>query len=241
MDELREQCPWDKKQTMDTLRPLTIEECYELAGAIAENDAENIREELGDVLLHIVFYSRIGHEKGWFSIKDVCVELVKKLVKRHPHIYADVEVEDENEVKKNWEQIKLEEKKNKRTLDGVPDSLPSLIKGLRLQEKAAGVGFDWNSTDSVMEKMEEELEELKEVVAINDHKKMEEEMGDFLFAVVNYCRHLNIDPDTALEKTNRKFIKRFKRMEDEVRSKKEDLKSKTLEELEDLWQKAKTN
>ena len=209
MDELREQCPWDKKQTNETLRHLTIEETYELSDAILNNDSEEIKKELGDLFLHLVFYSKLGDEKGQFDVSDVLHSVCDKLVYRHPHIYADVEVKDEEEVKQNWEQLKLKEGGNKSVLGGVPNSMPSLVKAMRMQDKAAQVGFDWPSKDDVWDKVDEELQEFKEAEGI----EKEEEFGDLLFSLVNYARWLKINPDDALEKTNKKFKYRFETIE----------------------------
>jgi len=240
MEDLREQCPWDRKQTMESLRPNTIEETYELADAILEKEPGQIKEELGDLMLHVVFYSRIGKEDGNFDIADVCNAIVDKLVKRHPHIYGDVEANSEAEVKNNWEQLKLDEKKDKGALDGIPESLPSLIKGFRLQEKASGVGFDWNDQSQVWEKLEEELGEFKEYAGKEDHpERLEAEFGDLLFSIINYARFLDINPENALEKTNIKFSKRFNYIEDQVKKEGRDLKSMTIGELERYWHEAK--
>jgi MazG family protein len=209
MDELREQCPWDKKQTNETLRHLTIEETYELSDAILNNDSEEIKKELGDLFLHLVFYSKLGDEKGQFDVSDVLHSVCDKLVYRHPHIYADVEVKDEEEVKQNWEQLKLKEGGDKSVLGGVPNSMPSLVKAMRMQDKAAQVGFDWPSKDNVWDKVDEELQEFKEAEGI----EKEEEFGDLLFSLVNYARWLKINPDDALEKTNKKFKYRFETIE----------------------------
>ncbi len=215
MDELREKCPWDKKQTYESLRPLTIEETYELGDAILDNNEEEIKKELGDLLLHIVFYSKIGEENNSFDIGDVSTEIVKKLIYRHPHIYGDVTVKNEEKVKQNWEKLKLKEgKKNKSVLDGVPKSLPTLIKAIRLQEKTAGVGFEWQDNESFYKKIEEELKELKEGIKNKDQENIEEEFGDLLFAIINFARSKKINADNALEKTNIKFIKRFKKLEE---------------------------
>src|SRR6201996_1779583 len=223
MDELREQCPWDKKQTIQTLRPLTIEEMYELADSITENDWKGIREELGDLLLHIVFYARIGREQGQFSLEEVINGICDKLIARHPHIYGDtssqpglVPVNNEEDVKRNWEQLKLKEGK-KSVLSGVPVSLPATVKATRLQEKAGKVGFEWDETAQVWEKVQEEMAELQEAVAAGDQDKIEEEFGDLSFSLINYVRFLQIDAENSLERTNKKFISRFTRMEDEAR------------------------
>lgn len=229
MDELREQCPWDKKQTMETLRPLTIEETYELGDAILKGDMKNVKEELGDLLLHIVFYARIGEEKGEFDIASLTDALCEKLIYRHPHIYSDTKVNNEDDVKKNWEQLKMREGK-KSVLGGVPDSLPSLIKAYRIQDKAAQVKFEWENIEDVWKKVEEEITELKSEVAItkSDSVKVEEEFGDLLFALVNYARFLKVDPETALERTNIKFIRRFKYIEERAESLCKSLNDMTL-------------
>jgi MazG family protein len=240
MDELREQCPWDKKQTIGTLRPLTIEETYELADAITEGDWKGIKEELGDMLLHIVFYARIGKEQGQFTLEEVINGICDKLVARHPHIYGStaqeglVDVKDEEDVKRNWEQLKLREGK-KSVLGGVPVSLPATIKATRLQEKAGKVGFEWDETAQVWEKVKEEMEELQEAVALGDASRIEEEFGDLAFSLVNYARFLHIDAENALERTNRKFIHRFTRMEEEARSNGRSLADMTLQEMDGLW------
>lgn len=240
MDELREQCPWDRKQTIGTLRPLTIEETYELADAITEGDWQGIREELGDVLLHIVFYARIGREQGQFTLDDVINGICDKLISRHPHIYGTtaqeglVDVKNEEDVKRNWEQLKLREGK-KSVLSGVPVSLPATVKATRLQEKAGKVGFEWEETAQVWEKVKEEMEELQEAVALGDTGKIEEEFGDLAFSLVNYARFLRIDAENALERTNRKFIHRFTRMEEEARAQGRSLADMSLQEMDGLW------
>jgi MazG family protein len=241
MDELREKCPWDQKQTVQTLRPLTIEETYELADAITDKDWNGIREELGDLLLHIVFYARIGKEQGKFTLEEVIDGICDKLIFRHPHIYGDVagqeglvEVRGEEDVKRNWEQLKLKEGK-KSVLGGVPVSLPATIKATRLQEKAGKVGFEWDETEQVWEKVKEEMEELQEAVTLKDPEKIEEEFGDLSFSLINYARFLQIDAENALEKTNRKFIYRFSRMEEEARSQGRSLADMTLQEMDGLW------
>ena len=238
MDDLRKGCPWDKKQTNDSLRHLTIEEVYELADAILENDTENIKKELGDLLLHIVFYAKIGSETGDFDIADVANAISEKLIYRHPHIYGDVKVKDEKEVKENWEKLKLKEGK-KSVLEGVPKSLPAMVKAMRIQEKAKGVGFDWDHPDQVWDKVQEELAEFKAEVAKNDQAKMTEEFGDVLFALINYARFLDINPETALEKTNKKFIKRFQYLEEKAKKEGKDLKNMSLNEMEAYWNEAK--
>ena len=238
MDELREQCPWDKKQTMESLRHLTIEEVYELGDAILDNDLDEVKKELGDVLLHIVFYSKIGSETKDFDIADVCHSICDKLVDRHPHIYGDVEVKDEEEVKRNWEQLKLKEGK-KSVLEGVPKSLPSMVKANRIQDKVAGVGFDWEKPEQVFEKVEEELAELKEEIAAGDTDRIESEFGDVFFSMVNYARFLKVNPENALERTNKKFIKRFQYLEEKSAALQKHLKDMTLSEMDVFWEEAK--
>lgn len=239
MDELREQCPWDKKQTMESLRHLSIEELYELSDAIIDQDMEEVRKELGDLMLHLVFYSKIGSEKGAFDIADVLNGICDKLIHRHPHIYGDTKVSGEEEVLANWEKIKLKEGNGKRSvLEGVPRSLPSLVKAGRIQDKARGVGFDWDNADQVWEKVEEEIGELRvEVEAGSD--KIEDEFGDVLFSLINYARFLGINPDDALERTNRKFIKRFKYLEKESAKDGKQMGEMTLEEMDVYWNRAK--
>ena len=241
MDELREKCPWDKKQTIQTLRPLTIEETYELADAITSGDWQGIKEELGDLLLHVVFYARLGTEQGQFTLEEVINGICEKLISRHPHIYGTtagveglVEVKDEEDVKRNWEQLKLREGK-KSVLGGVPVSLPATIKATRLQEKAGKVGFEWDETSQVWEKVKEEMEELQEAVALGDKEKIEEEFGDVSFSLINYARFLHIDAENSLEKTNRKFIARFTGMEEKARSMGRSLADMTLGEMDELW------
>lgn len=238
MDELREGCPWDKKQTMESLRHLTIEETYELGDAILDNDLQEIKKELGDVLLHIVFYSRIGSETNDFDIADVCNGICEKLINRHPHIYGDVKVENEEDVKRNWENLKLKEGKSS-VLEGVPMSLPALVKANRIQEKVAGVGFDWEEPNQVWEKVEEELNEFKFEVESGNQDRMESEFGDVLFSMVNYARFLNIDPENALERTNKKFSKRFQYLEEKAKSINKPLKDMTLSEMDVFWEEAK--
>ncbi len=238
MDELREQCPWDKKQTMQTLRHLTIEETYELGDAILDNDLEEVKKELGDLLLHIVFYAKIGSETQDFDIADVANGICEKLINRHPHIYGDVKVENEEEVKQNWENIKLKEGK-KSVLEGVPNSLPALVKANRIQEKVAGVGFDWEHPEQVFEKLKEELGELQVEVESNDANKIESEFGDVLFSMVNYARFLNINPENALERTNKKFIHRFQYLEGKAKESGKTLKEMTLAEMDVFWEEAK--
>ncbi len=239
MDELREKCPWDKKQTIESLRHLTIEETYELADAILDKDMPNIKKELGDILLHIVFYARIASETNEFDISDVIHSLCEKLIHRHPHIYSDVKVENEQDVKENWEKLKLKEG-NASVLSGVPTSLPSLIKASRIQEKARAVGFDWDKPEQVWEKVQEELAEFKyEVDANSSKEKMEAEFGDVIFSLINYARFMNINPEDALEKTNRKFIKRFQYLETEANKAGKQLSDMTLAEMDVYWNKAK--
>lgn len=238
MDELREQCPWDRKQTMETLRPLTIEETYELGDAILQADMKDIKEELGDLLLHIVFYAKIGEEKGAFNITSVIDGLCEKLIHRHPHIYGDVKVNGEEDVKRNWEQLKLKEGK-KSVLAGVPKSLPALIKAYRIQDKAAQVKFEWDNIDDVWKKVEEETAELKEAILLGSKEKKEEEFGDLMFAMVNYARFLEIDPETALERTNIKFMRRFKYIEEQAELKGKNLNDMTLGEMDAIWNEAK--
>lgn len=239
MDELREQCPWDKKQTMQTLRHLTIEETYELGDAILDNDLDEVKKELGDLLLHIVFYAKIGSETQDFDIADVANGICEKLINRHPHIYGDVKVENEEDVKQNWENIKLKEGK-KSVLEGVPNSLPALVKANRIQEKVAGVGFDWEHPEQVFEKLKEELAELQHEVKQNDRDKMESEFGDVLFSMVNYARFLKINPENALERTNKKFIKRFQYLEGKAKESGKTLREMTLAEMDVFWEEAKS-
>lgn len=240
MDELREKCPWDRKQTNLSLKSNTIEEVYELAQAIEDNDYQEIKKELGDLLLHIVFYSKIGSESGEFDIKAVIDSLCEKLIRRHPHIYGEVKVENAEDVKKTWEQIKMTEGRTS-VFSGVPRALDSLIKAYRLQEKTAGVGFDWEKKEQVWEKVKEELQELEqEVEGQNSQEKIEEEFGDVLFALINYARFLKIKPEHALEKTNRKFIKRFQYIEQVAQGKNKKLQEMSLEEMDIIWNNAKT-
>ena len=238
MDELREQCPWDKKQTMQTLRHLTIEEVYELGDAILDNDLDEVKKELGDVLLHIVFYSKIGSESNSFDIADVCNSICDKLIDRHPHIYGDVVVENEEEVKRNWEQLKLKEGKNS-VLEGVPKTLPAMVKANRIQDKVAGVGFDWEEPHQVFEKVEEELGELQVEINAGDQDKIESEFGDVLFSMINYARFLKVDPESALERTNKKFIKRFQYLEEKSKDLNKPLSEMTLGEMDIYWEEAK--
>lgn len=240
MDELREQCPWDRKQTMESLRHLTIEETYELGDAILDNDLEEVKKEIGDLMLHMVFYSKIGSEKGAFDVADVLHAICDKLVHRHPHIYGDVEVQDEEEVKANWEKIKLKEGGGKKSvLEGVPRSLPALVKATRIQDKARGVGFDWDNREQVWEKVHEELGEFKEAVENDDREEMEAEFGDVLFSMINYSRFVDLDPEMALERTNKKFISRFKHMEAAIREDGKSMSDMNLEELDVYWERAK--
>lgn len=238
MDELREGCPWDQKQTMQTLRHLTIEETYELGDAILENDLEEVKKELGDLLLHIVFYARIGSETEAFDIGDVANGICEKLIRRHPHIYGDTQVSGEAEVKANWEQIKLQEGK-KSVLQGVPDGLPSLVKANRIQEKVAGVGFDWEAPGQVLEKVREELGELEAERGQGDLQAMESEMGDVFFSLVNYARFLGINPENALERTNKKFMHRFRYLEAAAAKEGKKLREMSLEEMDIHWEAAK--
>lgn len=238
MNDLREKCPWDKKQTMQSLRHLTIEEVYELTDAIFDNDVDEVKKELGDILLHIVFYAKIGSETNDFDITDVINGICEKLIHRHPHIYGDVTVKDEEEVKSNWEKLKLKEGK-KSVLEGVPKSLPALIKAIRIQDKARGVGFDWDNPEQVWEKVNEELCELK-VEVENKSSKIEDEFGDVLFSLINYARFLGINPEDALEKTNKKFIKRFQYLETESAKDGKKMGEMTLDEMDVYWNRAKS-
>lgn len=234
MDELREKCPWDQKQTEQTLRTLTIEETYELADAITNNDWDGIKEELGDVLLHIVFYAKIASEQQRFTIDEVIDGVCEKLIRRHPHIYGDVKVNDEEDVKRNWELIKLAEGK-KSVLGGVPNSLPATVKAIRLQEKARKVGFEWEVKEQVWDKVEEEIGELKEAIAANDQAATEAEFGDLMFSLINYARFLRVDAESALELTNRKFIKRFTQMEELATANGKVLGDMSLTEMDEIW------
>nr|WP_315169873.1 nucleoside triphosphate pyrophosphohydrolase [uncultured Flavobacterium sp.] len=238
MDELREKCPWDKKQTLQSLRHLTIEETYELGDAILDNDLTEVKKELGDLLLHLVFYAKIGSETQDFDIADVCNEICEKLIHRHPHIYGDTVVENEEEVKQNWEKLKLKEGK-KSVLEGVPRSLPALVKASRIQDKVKGVGFDWEEPHQVWDKVQEELQELQEEVASGNQDKMESEFGDVLFSMINYARFLNINPEDALERTNKKFIKRFQYLESKAEELGKPLMDMTLAEMDVFWNEAK--
>lgn len=238
MDELRAQCPWDKKQTLQSLRHLTIEETYELGDAILENDLMEVKNELGDLLLHIVFYAKIGSETQDFDMGDVANDICEKLISRHPHIYGDVQVADEEEVKQNWEALKLKEGK-KSVLEGVPKSLPALVKANRIQDKVAGVGFDWEKPEQVFEKLQEELEELQHEVKEGNEAKIEAEFGDVLFSMINYARFLKVDPENALERTNKKFIKRFQYLEAKSKELNTPLSKMTLAEMDVYWNEAK--
>lgn len=245
MNDLREKCPWDRKQTMDSLRYLSIEEVYELSDAILENNTEEIKKEIGDLLLHMVFYAKIASENADFDITEVIHTLCDKLVDRHPHIYGNTNAENEEVVKQNWEKIKLKEGKKKSVLGGVPQSLPAMVKAMRIQEKAKGVGFDWDNKAQVWEKVEEELSELGQVINTKadqeEKNKIEEEFGDTLFSLVNYARFIGVNPEDALEKTNKKFIRRFNYLEEESRNDGKDLSEMSLEEMETYWQQAKEN
>ncbi len=238
MDELREQCPWDKKQTIHTLRPLTIEETYELADAISENDWKGIKEELGDMLLHILFYAKIGSEQKQFELQEVIDGISEKLIYRHPHIYADVKVADEEDVKRNWEKLKMKEGK-KSVLSGVPPSLPAMVKATRIQEKAKQVGFEWENKEDVWKKVEEEIGELKEAIELNSQDSIEDEFGDVLFSLVNYARFLQVDPEGVLEKTNKKFIYRFQKMEEIAIAQGQKLQDLSLIEMDSIWNEVK--
>lgn len=238
MDDLREKCPWDKKQTLQSLRHLTIEETYELGDAILDNDLVEVKKELGDLLLHLVFYAKIGSETGDFDIADVANGICEKLIHRHPHIYGDVVVENEEEVKQNWEKLKLKEGK-KSVLEGVPKSLPALVKASRIQDKAKGVGFDWEESTQVWEKVQEELQEFHDEVKAGDKDKMEAEFGDVLFSLINYSRFININPEDALERTNKKFIKRFMYLESKADELGKPLQDMTLAEMDVFWNEAK--
>lgn len=238
MDDLREKCPWDRKQTIQSLRQLTLEETYELTEAISGEDWKSIKEELGDLLLHILFYSKIGSEQNKFTLNEVIEGIAEKLIVRHPHIYGDVQVNNEEDVKRNWEQIKLKEGK-KSVLSGVPKALPSLIKAMRLQEKAKQVGFEWENKEQVWKKVEEEITELKEALEQKDHKKVEEEFGDVLFSMVNFARFLDVDAENALETTNKKFIDRFTQMEEAALARGMNLNEMTLDQMDAIWNEIK--
>lgn len=244
MDELRLNCPWDKKQTLESLRHLTIEETYELSDAIIEGDYDEIKKEIGDLMLHMAFYSRIGSEDKKFDMADVLNSVCDKLVHRHPHIYGDVDADNEEQVKANWEKIKLKEKGNKSVLGGVPNSLPALVKAMRIQEKARGVGFDWEKKEQVWEKVEEEMQEFKaeyniENEAAINKEKAQNEFGDLLFSLINYARFVDINPEEALERTNKKFIKRFQYLESESKADGKSIADMSLEEMDEYWEKAK--
>jgi len=234
MDELREKCPWDREQTVETLRSMTIEETYELADAITEKNWKGIKEELGDLLLHILFYSKIANEQHQFMLEEVIQGISEKLITRHPHIYGDVKVDNQEDVKKNWEKIKIKEGKPS-VLSGVPVSLPATVKALRLQEKARQVGFEWENKEQVWQKVEEETNELHAAVAQGDSDKIEDEFGDLVFSLINYARFLRIDPENALERTNKKFIDRFKKMETEALKQSKNLDEMTLEQMDAIW------
>src|SRR5690606_1756942 len=238
MDDLREKCPWDKKQTFQSLKHLTVEEVYELNDAISENNTNEIKKELGDLLLHIVFYAKIGSETNDFDIADVCHAISEKLISRHPHIYGDAVANDEQDVKENWEKLKLKEG-NKSVLSGVPQSLPAIIKAYRIQDKVKGVGFDWNNKEDVWQKVEEELNEFKVEVANNDFENQEQEFGDVLFALINYARFCNINPEEALNKTNNKFINRFTKMEELIKNDSKTIGDLPLNELDSYWNEVK--
>ena len=239
MDELREKCPWDKKQTMESLRHLTIEEVYELGDAILDNDLEEVKGELGDLMLHLVFYSKIGSEKGAFDVADVLNAVCEKLINRHPHIYGDVEVQDEEEVKRNWEKLKLKEGK-KSVLEGVPISLPAMVKANRIQDKVKGVGFDWEEPHQVWEKLQEELAEFnREIESGASQERINSEFGDVMFSMINYARFINVNPEDALEKTNKKFIKRFQYLESKAKENGQKIDKMSLEEMDVYWEEAK--
>jgi XTP/dITP diphosphohydrolase len=238
MDDLREKCPWDQKQTFESLRHLTIEETYELADAILENDLPEIKKELGDVLLHIIFYAKIASEKKAFDIGDVATAISEKLIHRHPHIYGNIKVNNEEDVKRNWEQLKLKEGK-KSVLEGVPQSLPAVIKASRIQEKVAGIGFDWEQPEQVWDKVQEELSELNEEIKAGNNENIEKEFGDVLFSMINYARFINVNPENALEKTNKKFINRFQYLERESKKEGENLADMSLAEMDIYWEKSK--
>jgi XTP/dITP diphosphohydrolase len=238
MDELREQCPWDKKQTIQTLRPLTIEETYELADAITDNDWKGVKEELGDIMLHLLFYAKIGSEQQQFTLQEVLEGISAKLIHRHPHIYGDVKVQDEEEVKRNWEKLKMKEGK-KSVLGGVPTSLPAIVKATRIQEKAKQVGFEWDNKEDVWKKVQEEMEELQEAIQTKTQEDIEEEFGDVLFSLANYARFLQVDAEGALEKTNKKFIRRFQEMESIALASGKELTTMSLDEMDQIWNQVK--
>ncbi len=240
LDELRERCPWDNKQTNETLRPLTIEETYELTDAILKNDTDNIRKELGDVFLHTIFYAKIAEEKSQFDIADVLNSLSNKLIRRHPHVYGDEKNNDPETIKRNWEAIKLKEKDgNKTVLGGIPQSLPALMKAVRIQQKARSVGFDWKNPEGVWAKVKEEISEFEQAVASKNEAEKEAEFGDIMFALINTARLHGINPDNALERTNIKFINRFNYIEQELKNRGKDFNSTTLEEMDFFWEEAK--
>lgn len=238
MDDLREKCPWDRKQTVETLRPLTIEETYELADAITDKDWKGIKEEIGDLMLHMVFYAKIGAEQQQFTLEEALHGICDKLVSRHPHIYGDIKVKDEEEVKQNWEKLKLKEGK-RSVLQGVPQSLPAMVKATRLQEKAKQVGFEWDNRGQVWDKVQEEMQELQEAVARNDQQEMENELGDVLFSLINYARFLHVDAENALARTNNKFISRFTQMEQQALEQGKPLADMTLSEMDAIWDSIK--
>jgi MazG family protein len=238
LNELREKCPWDKKQTVDTLRSMTIEETYELADAITDKDWDGIKEEIGDIMLHLIFYSRIASEQEKFTLEEAINHISEKLISRHPHIYGDVNVNNEEDVKRNWENLKLKEGK-KSVLSGVPVSLPAVVKATRLQEKAKQVGFEWDNREQVWEKVEEEMEEMKQAISLNDQSKIEEEFGDVLFSMINYARFLQIDAENALEKTNKKFTSRFLQMEQQALKNGKSLAEMSLQEMDAIWNSVK--
>lgn len=239
LDELREKCPWDKKQTIQTLRPLTIEETYELGDAILDEDWNELKGELGDIMLHLLFYARIAKEQNQFTFGDVLTSIAEKMITRHPHIYGDVKVDDEEDVKKNWQKIKLEKEGRKSILSGVPKSLPAVVKATRIQEKAAHIGFEWDNKEDVWKKVEEEIQELKDAEKGQSQAHVEEEFGDLLFTLVNYARFLKIDAESALERTNKKFMNRFSFMEKEAERQNVQLENLSLDEMDALWNQAK--
>lgn len=242
MDDIRRDCPWDKEQTFESLRSMTIEETYELSDAVLENNIEDIKKELGDLFLHILFYSKIASEKKQFDIADVINSIAEKIIYRHPHVFGNIDVSNAEDVKKNWEELKLKEKGgNKKVLEGIPKSMPSMIKAMRMQEKARGVGFDWEHKEQVWAKVKEELNEFEDELRSNNNQKMEDEFGDLLFSFINAARLYEINPDNALEKTNIKFLKRFNFLEENTIKKGLSLKEMSLEEMEIIWQKAKEN
>jgi XTP/dITP diphosphohydrolase len=240
MDELRVKCPWDRKQTLESLRTLTIEETYELADAIIKNDLNELKKELGDLMLHIVFYAKIGSEKNAFDITDVLHGINEKLIRRHPHVFGDVKVKNPKEVEENWEEIKMQEKdRNNSVLSGVPDSLPALVKANRVQQKVRGVGFDWDERNQIWDKVKEELNELQHEIETENQEKIESEFGDLFFSLINAARLYDIDPETALERTNKKFIKRFNYLEEQTIKKGRSLKEMNLDEMNEVWEAAK--